>query len=328
MTYSYNLPESRIAQRPVHPADSAKLLVIDRKSQEISESKFSNLHHFLNKHDCLVLNKTKVNPARLFGVLPNSEECEIILESKLSSDNSWRVFGRPMRKFKPGTQISFSSTFKAEVIKSLDDRGIELKLIGDGNIDDLIQSHGVMPIPPYIRHGKADDEDKIDYQTIFAEIPGSIAAPTASLHFTENLFIKLSEKGVHKTYLTLHVGVSSIFPVGDSPAAEIFEVPDSALEAISECKKSDGRVVAVGTTSVRALESSVRNITQNTDLFITPGHEFMAVDAVITNFHQPGTTHLLLVEALLGEELLSKSYQYALDHDFRFLSYGDGMLII
>lgn len=312
----------------MYPADAAKLLIVDRKANTVSESKFSNLHHLLNKNDCLVLNKTKVNPARLFGVLPNSEECEIILEAKLSSENSWRAFGRPMRKFKPSTKISFSTSLKAEVISLLDDRGVELKLIGDGDIDDLVNSHGVMPIPPYIRQGKADDNDKIDYQTIFAEFPGSIAAPTASLHFTEELFKKIKEKGVNEAYLTLHVGVSSIFPVGDSPSAENFEVPDSALLAISECKKSGGRVVAVGTTSVRALESSVRNMTESTDLFITPGHEFMAVDAVITNFHQPGTTHLLLVEALLGGELLAKSYQYALDHDFRFLSYGDGMLII
>lgn len=328
MTFNYSLPESKIAQRPVYPADSAKLLVIDRKNNSISESTFDSLHNYLNANDCLILNKTKVIPARLFGTLQGSDECEVVLESKLPAPHSWRSFGRPMRKFKPGTKITFSAELSAEVVRQLDDRGVELKFSDNGNVDDLIESHGVMPIPPYIREGRADETDKVDYQTIFAEIPGSIAAPTASLHFTKELFGKLKEKGVNEAYITLHVGVSSIFPVSDKPSAERFEVPDKALEAISICKKNGGKVIAVGTTSVRALESSVRNISDSTDLFITPGHEFMAVDAVITNFHQPGTTHLMLVEAFLGHDLLSKSYQYALDHDFRFLSYGDGMLII
>ena len=328
MAFSYTLPESRIAQRPVHPADAAKLLIVDRTSRTLVEKTFADLPERLTPLDLLILNNSKVNPARLFGSLEGDLPCEIILEASIKAPHTWRAFGRPMRKLKPGAKIIFSEQLSATVSSVIDERGVSLEFDGKGDLISLIDAHGVMPIPPYIRGGKADAQDRIDYQTLFAEQAGSIAAPTASLHFTESLLRRLSEAGIKKSNVTLHVGVASIFPVENRPQSERFEVSESTCAEIQACKKRQGRVVAVGTTAVRAIESIGKMQSDKTDLFITPGYKFDLVDRVITNFHQPGTTHLLLVEALLGQELLEKAYSYALDHNFRFLSYGDAMMII
>lgn len=312
------MPKDRIAQRPVYPYDQARLLVIKRPS-DFSEIRFFELDKILSNKDLLVFNDTKVLKARLFGMLESGATVEVMLERKLSEDR-WIVFGAPMKKFQVGTIIIFSPSFSAVVEEKINSKNAVLRFIGKDEV-------GTMPIPPYIRDGRGDEQDLRDYQTIFAKNEGSIAAPTASLHFTEDLITRLRDKGVSFGFLTLHVGASSIFPVYDKPGSENFIIPDETMELVKRTKGNGGRVIAVGTTSCRALESYGQKEGE-TDLFITPGYKFRFVDCLITNFHQPGTTHLLLVEALLGRDSLEKSYKYALENDFRFLSYGDAMIIL
>jgi len=318
VTFHYDLPKDRIAQRPVYPYDRAKLLVVNR-SGELIEKVFYELDKLLTAKDLLVFNDTKVIKARYFGTLESGAEVEIVLEKKLSDDR-WIVFGSPMKKLKIGTMIIFSALMSAVVEDKTDSRTVLIRFIGKDEV-------GTMPIPPYIRDGRGDELDIKDYQTIFAKEEGSIAAPTASLHFTEDLVNRLINKGIKHTFLTLHVGTSSIFPVEDKPGSERFLISDETIELVEKTKKQGGRVISVGTTTCRALES-YGSKEGETDLFITPGYKFKYVDSLITNFHQPGTTHLLLVEALIGSELLEKSYNYALENEFRFLSYGDGMIIL
>jgi S-adenosylmethionine:tRNA ribosyltransferase-isomerase len=318
VTFEYELPRDRIAQRPVYPYDQARLLVVNRECY-LFEIRFFELDKILSDKDLLVFNDTKVLKARLFGMLESGTRVEVMLERKLAEDR-WLVFGAPMKKFQLGKIIIFSPSFSAVVEEKINSKNAVLRFIGK---DDV----GTMPIPPYIRDGKGDEQDLRDYQTIFAKNDGSIAAPTASLHFTEDLMRRLKEKGVSFGFLTLHVGASSIFPVYDKPGSENFVVPEETIELVNRTKEKGGRVIAVGTTSCRALESYGQKEGE-TDLFITPGYKFRFVDCLITNFHQPGTTHLLLVEALLGRESLEKSYKYALENDFRFLSYGDAMIIV
>lgn len=318
MRFHYDLSEDRIAQRPVYPYDRAKLLVVNR-SGELIEKVFYELDQLLTPKDLLVFNDTKVIKARYFGALESGAEVEIVLEKKLS-DDKWIVFGSPMKKLKTGTIIIFSALMSAVVEEKNDSRTAVIRFIGKDEV-------GTMPIPPYIRNGRGDELDLKDYQSIFAKEEGSIAAPTASLHFTEDLLNRLKNKGVEFAFLTLHVGTSSIFPVEDKPGSERFSISDETIDLVEKTKNNGGRVIAVGTTTCRALESYGSKVSE-TDLFIIPGYKFKYVDSLITNFHQPGTTHLLLVEALIGSKLLEKSYKYALDNEFRFLSYGDGMIII
>jgi S-adenosylmethionine:tRNA ribosyltransferase-isomerase len=337
--YTYDLPKERIAQRPCHPADSAKMLVIRRDTGEILDRRFSDLPEFLSSKDRLIFNDTKVIPARLFGTLESTGQgaVELLLIERIT-DSRWVCIGRPLKKIRAKGKVRFNETLWAEVVP--DDAGpeqvtVEFHTSESTPISDAIAAHGCMPIPPYIRGGKGDALDDVDYQTIFAEKPGSVAAPTASLHFNERLMERLT----HQTEcaisrITLHVGTASFLPVLDEgklrkPGSERFHVDGATVRDMAATKESGGRVVAVGTTSVRAIESAAHLPHEDaTELFITPGYHFRFADAVITNFHQPGTTHLLLVEALLGRELLAKAYHYALANDYRFLSYGDGMFIV
>lgn len=318
MRFHYDLPKDRIAQRPVYPYDKAKLLVVNR-SGELSEKVFYDLDQLLTAKDLLVFNNTKVILARLFGTFESGGEVEVMLQEKLTHDR-WKVFGYPMKKFKKNSVIIFSSKLSGVIEERPDLKTAIIRFIGNDEI-------GTMPIPPYIRDGKGDDQDLKDYQTIFAKEEGSIAAPTASLHFTKELLEKLRNKGVRFAFITLHVGTSSIFPVEDKPGSERFSISKDTIERVENTKKRGGRVIAVGTTTCRALESyGIKE--GETDLFITPGYKFKYVDSLITNFHQPQTTHLLLVEALIGSKLLEESYKYALENEFRFLSYGDCMIIL
>jgi S-adenosylmethionine:tRNA ribosyltransferase-isomerase len=337
--YSYELPKERIAQRPCHPADHAKMLVVDRSTGEIHDRFFYDLPQYLSAHDRLVFNDTRVIPARLFGTLESSGQAavELLLIEKIT-DARWVCIGRPLKKIRAKGKVRFGETLWAEVIPddlSTDRVTVEFHTSDTTHISMAIAAHGCMPIPPYIRGGKGDELDEVDYQTIFARNPGSVAAPTASLHFNEQLMQRLStEVGCNVSRITLHVGTASFLPVLDNgtlrpPGSERFHVTDEATTQMAETKRSGGRVIAVGTTVVRALESAAQEgHAEATELFITPGYSFKRVDSVITNFHQPGTTHLLLVESLLGRELLAKVYQHALANDYRFLSYGDGMFIL
>ena len=246
-----------------------------------------------------------------------------------------------MRRIRAEKQLYFNDALSAEVLPSANEDRLRLRFFAqsDSSVADLIQIHGTMPIPPYIRNGRGDDQDRIDYQSVFAVNPGSVAAPTASLHFTQELVAGLKRSpGCLVDRITLHVGTASFQPiivngVMRTPSSERFFVPDDVLNRLQATRRSRGRVVAVGTTVVRALESAAHEEANgaqmsSTELFIQPGFSFEMVDLLITNFHQPRTTHLLLVEALLGAELLDRVYREALANDYRFLSYGDGMMIV
>lgn len=335
--YWYDLPKERIAQRPVHPADSAKMLVIDRKAGTLVDSVFSEIPSYLASTDRLVFNETKVVPARLFGKLDSvgGAHVELLLIEKVT-ESRWVCIGRPLRKVRSVGRVRFGDSLWADVVS--DDGNpervtVEFHTSENTHISMAIAAHGTMPIPPYIRKGVGDEQDVVDYQSIFARNPGSVAAPTASLHFNESLMTHITERvGTAVSRITLHVGSASFLPVIDAgklkkPGAERFEVSDDVKRDMRETRAKGGRVIAVGTTVIRALESCQRT-TESTELFISPGYTFGAVDAVITNFHQPGTTHLLLVEALIGRELLARAYEHALQKEYRFLSYGDGMLIV
>ena len=343
--FSYLLPAERIAQRPVRPYDQAKLLVIRRDTQRLEDSIFADFASLVTDRDLLVLNETRVIPARLFGELQETGgEIELLLVDELAL-GKWRCLARPMKKLKPETVLKFGPELSA-VVESRTDLPsptvvVQFSAENQQNLGALIRARGSMPIPPYIRRGVSDSQDQLDYQTSFARVSGSIAAPTAALHFTSGLLENIKAKGCGIRFLTLHVGVASFLPLweeGDSgpgkrPAAERYTVSPELLQELIEVRSRGGRVIAVGTTVVRALEAAARNQDlqtgeQLTDLFITPGHQFKLVDVLVTNFHQPRTTHLLLVQAFIGRELLERAYQHALENDYRFLSYGDGMVIL
>lgn len=331
MPFTYNLPSEYIAQRPCHPADAAKMLVVDRAKQNISDSVFSDITYYLRKDDLLVFNDSRVIPARLFGKKDNIDVELLLLEQRSESD--WLAIGRPLRKLKVGTRIDFVEGLKAEVIAKPTQDRIEVRFFSDNKlaVKDQILQHGLMPIPPYIRNGLSDKQDLTDYQTIFAKNEGSIAAPTASLHFTPSLISAIQALGCEIEFLTLHVGLSSIKEIepGKAPEAEKFNISDSLRNKIKEYKKSGRRIIGVGTTAVRALESIDLEQAGETGLFIQPGYSFKTVDCIITNFHMPQSTHLQLVQAFMGsEELISNSYQHAISAGYRFLSYGDGMMIL
>ncbi len=340
--YTYDLPRDRIAQRPAHPPESARMLVVDSRSGEVQHSDFSRIACFLRRGDHLVFNETKVLPARLFGALasqPGSEVDVLLVEQQ--GPQRWLCLGRPLRKIKAEGRLVFGDKLRAVVVPSghVDRVVLDFEACdGSSSVAGLMHEVGTMPIPPYIRSGHGDEQDRKDYQSVFARHEGSIAAPTASLHFTESLVAQLrTDPGADVSTVTLHVGTASFQPVLmdgalRAPAREHFEVRGEVLQGLKESKARGHRVIAVGTTVTRALETAARSSSSlekgGTELFIKPGFEFTLVDVLVTNFHQPGTTHLLLVEALLGRSLVAKCYEEALREGYRFLSYGDGMLIL
>lgn len=338
--FVYHLPAERIAQRPCYPPESAKMLVYDRRDESIQHLQFRNLPQFLSSADTLVFNDTKVIPARLYGTLEteSGSAVEVLLLEDLGGE-VWRSIGYPMKKLRRARSIRFSDALRAEVGIAADSSELLLRFNSSSQQSprSLIDELGSMPIPPYIRSGHSDSQDKTDYQSIFAQREGSVAAPTASLHFSEKLVDELQNKvGCSIEKITLHVGAPSFQPVlvdneVKEPGEEVAVVSPKTSQVLIERKSAEGRIIAVGTTVVRALESiqdTRKGFCGKTALFIQSGHIFTFVDCLITNFHQPGTTHLLLVEALVGRKALQKIYDSALDNQYRFLSYGDGMVIL
>lgn len=318
------------------------MLVVSRSTGTIEHRTFADIGEYLRVGERLIFNDTKVIPARLFGQLESvhGPAIEVVLIEETGS-HEWSALGFPMRKLRSAQRLFFNDLLKAEVLPSEREDRLRLRFYSEGNHDigALLDAHGTMPIPPYIRDGRADEQDRVDYQSIFATHAGSVAAPTASLHFTESLLERLHrDHGAEIDRITLHVGTASFQPImvnGElrRPSAERFDVSPEVLERIGTTKRSGRRIIAIGTTVVRALETAARASDDrgaggSTKLFIEPGFEFKIVDALVTNFHQPRTTHLLLVEALLGADLLDQAYRSALDNGYRFLSYGDGMLIV
>ena len=343
--FNFDLPETCIALRPAVPRDSAKLLQV--KGGNITDHSVQDLPNLLRAGDVLVLNETKVLRACLTGVRParahgggGDVSIGINLHKKLSP-NEWRAFARPAKRLKDGDIVKVSEALSAEVFgkQSGGDIGLRFNLSGQA-LEHEIENCGVMPLPPYIaRKRDVDDSDNDDYQTVFANEKGSVAAPTAGLHFTPELFEKLGARGVEIVRLTLHVGAGTFLPVSNDDTddhkmhSEWFSIDANVAAQINKAKAEGRRIVAVGTTALRALESSVSDdgqvIAQNkdTDIFITPGCEIKIVDGLLTNFHLPKSTLFMLVSALAGLETMQTAYQYAIDNNYRFYSYGDTSLL-
>lgn len=333
----YELPEASIAQRPVIPYDEARCLAVDRAEGSLCDTRFAALSTVLRPTDVLIFNASRVIAARLYGIKKDTtREVELLLLDH--EGTRIRCLAKPMRRLRGGDRVVVGGEIEIKVVGRTGDL-LEIEFCSDEEREAAIARHGRMPIPPYIRGGRSDEQDRVDYQNPHGSQAGSIAAPTAGLHFTESLKTRLQQHGCELLSVTLHVGPASFLQVtrapGEpllSPGAERF-IHDSALLAKLRRLKEEGRrIIAVGTTVVRALETMAlyegATAVSETALFILPGHEFKIVDGIITNFHQPGTTHLLMIEAFLGRALLEASYNHALKNAYRFLSYGDGMCIV
>jgi len=338
--FDYPLPADRIAQTPLEQRDASRLLVLSRANQTLAHHRFSDLPEYLNTGDVLVLNDTRVTAQRLFGARPEhpEERLEVFLTDR-AADGLWRALVRPGKKLLPGVVVMFGSGLFAEVLERTDDRGGRLLrfFAPDGTfVEDAIAAQAQAPLPPYIQT-PLPTENRERYQTVYADQGGSAAAPTAGLHFTPKLLAAVEARGVQIARVTLHVGLGTFRPIKTNDVAahemhaERVTVSEEAAETVNRAK---GRIFAVGTTSARTLESAAigpRRIAPTageTSLYITPGYRFQVVDALVTNFHMPRSTLLLLVSALAGTELIRRAYQTALDEEYRFLSFGDAMLIV
>lgn len=333
--YDYYLPEELIAQTPLINRSESRLMVLDRKNKTIEHKKFSDIVDYLDSNDVLVLNDTKVIPARLIGHKEDTNAVIEILLLKDLGDNVWQTLAKPQRRVKIGSIITFGDgKLKAQCIKK-EDMGIcEFKLIYEGILVEILDKLGEMPLPPYI-HEKLNDKDR--YQTVYAKNLGSAAAPTAGLHFTPELLEKIKNKGVELIYVTLHVGLGTFRPVEEEDLtnhvmhSEYYEISEDAANRLNLAIKNHKRIVSVGTTSTRTLESAYDNgfkaCCQNTSIFIYPGYEFKVVSAQITNFHLPKSTLIMLVSAFAGREFILDSYKKAVEEKYRFFSFGDAMFI-
>ena len=336
--FYYDLPPELIAQTPLKDRASSRLMVLDRKTGDISHKHFYDIADYLNPGDCLVMNNTRVIPARLYGSKEGSGgKIEFLLLKRIDID-TWELILRPGKKAKVGSRFTFGDgRLKAEVIEVKDDGNRIVRFEYDGIWEEILDSLGEMPLPPYIREKL---EDKNRYQTVYSKIEGSAAAPTAGLHFTDELLETLRKKGVNTAFVTLHVGLGTFRPVSAEKIedhkmhTEFYQVSKETADLINETRKNGGRIVCVGTTSVRTLESSslddgtVLVGSGDTSIFIYPGYKFKTVDSLITNFHLPESTLLMLISALYDRESIMKAYGEAIAEKYRFFSFGDAMIII
>lgn len=333
--YDYYLPEELIAQTPLSNRSESRLMVLNRKDEAFEHKKFSDIVDYLDENDVLVLNDTKVIPARIYGHKEDTNAFIELLLLKDEGNNIWQTLAKPQRRVKIGSIISFGDgRLKARCIEKADMGICKFELIYDGILVEILDSLGEMPLPPYI-HEKLEDKNR--YQTVYAKNPGSAAAPTAGLHFTPELLEKLKAKGVELIYVTLHVGLGTFRPVEAEDLSnhvmhsEYYEISEDAARRLNEAKKNGKRIVAVGTTSTRTLESAYDNgfkaCCAETSIFIYPGYKFKAIDAQITNFHLPKSTLIMLVSALAGREFILKAYEEAVKEKYRFFSFGDAMFI-
>ena len=335
--FDYYLPEELIAQTPVYPRDSSRLLVFDRKEDKFYHHEFRDIVKFLKKGDVLVRNNTKVLPARMFAFTPNGAKVEILLLKRYDL-TEWEVMVKPGKKAKPGAKLTINEKLSLEVLSVIEESGTRrVKFIFDGVFEDIISEIGEMPLPPYITE-KLKDQTR--YQTVYAKVDGSAAAPTAGLHFTDRLIAELTEMGVEIVDVLLHVGLGTFRPVKTEDIlshhmhSEYYEISKEAAERINLAKKEGRRVIAVGTTSVRTLESAadqngfVKECKDNTEIFIYPPYKFKCVDSLITNFHLPKSTLLMLVSSLSTRERILELYKTAVDEKYRFFSFGDACLIL
>lgn len=336
--FDYELPKELIAQTPLEKRDSSRLLVLDKNTGKMKHEHFNNIINYLHKGDVLVLNNTKVIPARLIGI---KEETGAVIELLLLKDignNTWECLSKPAKRLKIGTVISFGEgILKAEVVEKFDEGITHVKLIYDGILMEILDKLGTMPLPPYI-HETLKDKDR--YQTVYAKFPGSAAAPTAGLHFTKELLKEIEQKGITICYVTLHVGLGTFRPVEEENVldhkmhSEYYQMDQETAEILNKAKEENRRIIAVGTTSTRTLETiaGLNNgkfiaTSGNTEIFIYPGYQFKAIDCLITNFHLPKSTLVMLVSALASREIILNAYKEAVNDKYRFFSFGDAMFI-
>lgn len=335
--FDYELPEELIAQTPLEKRDSSRLLILDKKTGDIEHKHFSDIIDYLEKDDILVLNNTKVLPARLIGEKEETKAVIEILLLKNIKNDIWECLVKPARRIKVGTIVSFGDgLLKAKCIKELDEGIRHFELIYDGILYEILDKLGTMPLPPYI-HEKLADQSR--YQTVYAKEIGSAAAPTAGLHFTEELLKKIKDKGITICYVTLHVGLGTFRPVNVENVSEhkmhseYYEMSNDVAKILNDAKKNNKRIISVGTTSTRVLETVVskynefRECSGFTDIFIYPGYKFKAINALITNFHLPKSTLVMLVSALAGKDNILNAYKIAVKEKYRFFSFGDAMFI-
>ena len=325
--FMYELPEERIAQTPIEPRDHSRLMVLHRDTHEIEHRHFYDIIDYLNPGDCLVVNETKVIPARLFGEKPTGGACEVLLLKQLAP-KKWETLVRPGKKLKPGAEVIFGGgRMKCRVLESTDAGGRIVEFECEGTFEAALDELGQMPLPPYI-HERLENRDR--YQTVYAKQEGSAAAPTAGLHFTPELLERIRAKGVDIVPVLLHVGLGTFRPVKEE--TEYFEVTEDAARRVNAARARGGRIIAVGTTSVRTLESAakdgqLRAMRGDTSIFIKPGYQYQLVDALITNFHLPGSTLIMLVSAPYDLPHILEAYNLAVKEEYRFFSFGDAMFI-
>ena len=335
--FDYNLPEELIAQVPIQKRDESRLMVVDREKRTIEDKVFRDIIDYLEPGDCLVRNNTKVIPARLYGKKDTGANVEFVLLKQLDGD-IWESIVRPGNKLKPGSKVIFGDgLLKAEILDVLEDGTRKVNFEYDGIFNEILDQIGLMPLPPYI-HESLKENDR--YQTVYAKYEGSAAAPTAGLHFTPELLKKIEEKGIKIANVTLHVGIGTFRPVKEENIeehkmhTEHFYIKQEDVDKINETKKNGKKVIAVGTTSCRVLETVadentglVKQIESDTGIYIYPGYKFKCVDGLITNFHLPKSTLLMLVSALADREFILEAYNKAVEEKYRFFSFGDAMFI-
>ena len=334
--FYFDLPQELIAQDPLEDRSASRLLVLDKETGEVTHRHFRDIKEYLKPGDCLVINDTKVIPARLLGTKKDTGAKIEVLLLKRREDDIWETLVKPGKKARPGAELEFGEgLLKATVVEVADEGNRLIQFHYDGIFEEILDQLGQMPLPPYITHKL---EDKNRYQTVYARYDGSAAAPTAGLHFTEELFAKIEEKGVSVANVTLHVGLGTFRPVKVEDVtnhhmhAEHYFIEPEEAEKINRAKREGGRVICVGTTSCRTIESAaahgiVRAEESDTQIFIYPGYRFQVMDELITNFHLPESTLLMLVSALAGREFVLRAYEEAVREGYRFFSFGDAMLI-
>ena len=336
--FYFDLPEELIAQDPLEDRSSSRLLVLDKETGKIEHSKFIHVADHLRPGDCLVLNDTKVIPARLIGEKEDTHGAVEVLLLKRKENNIWETLVKPGKKCRPGAKLSFGDgRLKAEVLEIVDEGNRLIQFQYEGIWEEVLDSLGEMPLPPYITH-KLKDINR--YQTIYARYEGSAAAPTAGLHFTDELLQEIEKKGVAIAYVTLHVGLGTFRPVKAENIlehhmhSESYQITEEAAQKINQAKKNGNRVICVGTTSCRTIESAANEQgelcagSKDTNIFIYPGYRFKVMDGLITNFHLPESTLVMLVSALAGREAVLEAYAQAVEERYRFFSFGDAMMII
>ncbi len=336
--FNYELPEELIAQHPYDKRDEARLMLLNKKEEKIEHKLFKDVIDYLNPGDCLVINNTKVIPARLYGKKDTGAKVEFLLLKRIEND-TWEAMVRPGNKLKPGSKVIFGEgLLKATVDEILEGGNRKVTFEYNGIFNEILDEIGLMPLPPYITEASREDNEK--YQTVYAKYDGSAAAPTAGLHFTEELLEKIKQKGVEIANVTLHVGIGTFRPVKVETVeehemhSEHYYIKKEDAEKINKAKLGGHRVIAVGTTSCRVLESVsdekglVKEVEGDTSIFIYPGYTFKCIDSLITNFHLPESTLIMLVSTLAGKDFIMKAYNEAVENKYKFFSFGDAMIII